>query len=158
MSGLFQMFSWIENVFERSIEFKNLKSIYPLIKQQCNWNVTSLYDVCYLRIARSVFGSDPLSSLSTILWLSYFISPLKSPWCQGNPCPPGMWPWQTEDGYQRCLLASEDEVDECAGQIVEMEGKLQCNIFEQRFTNLGRKKCQRGRLFRRGRCVPRFLG
>ena len=78
--------------------------------------------------------------------------------CQGNPCPPRMWPWRSEDGYQRCLLASEDEVDGCFGQIVEMEGKLQCNTFQERFTNLGRNKCRRGKIFRRGRCVPRFLG
>ena len=78
--------------------------------------------------------------------------------CQVNPCPRGTWPWQSEDGYQRCLLASEEEVNDCFGQIVETEGKLQCQIFQEHFTNLARNKCPRGRIYRRGRCIPRFFG
>ena len=78
--------------------------------------------------------------------------------CQVNPCPPGLWPWQSEDGYQRCLLASEEEVNGCFGQILEMEGKLQCQAFHEHFTDLATNKCRRGRIFRRGKCVPRFFG
>ena len=85
-----------------------------------------------------------------------FKPPISS--CQDNPCPSGMWPWLSEDGYQRCLLASEEEVSGCFGQMVETEGRLQCHAFETHFTNLARNKCPRGKRFRRGRCVPNFFG
>ena len=78
--------------------------------------------------------------------------------CQDNPCAQGEWPWLSKDGYQKCLLASEEEVSGCFGQLVETEGKLQCHAFEAHFTNLARNKCPRGKIFRRKRCVPRFFG
>ena len=46
--------------------------------------------------------------------------------CQDNPCPVGKWPWLSEDGYQRCLDADTEEIQNCPYEhfVVEEDGGI----------------------------------
>ena len=78
--------------------------------------------------------------------------------CQVNPCSSGKWPWLSEDGYLRCLEGSAEDINGCLGHVEEMKESIKCQSYESHVTNIGGNKCPRGKIFRRGRCVPRFFG
>ena len=80
--------------------------------------------------------------------------------CQENPCPRGKWPWLTEDGFQKCLDADTEEIQNCPRDHVVLEeedGILKCQVIQAFFTYTSRP-CPKGRILRRGRCRSRFLG
>ena len=54
--------------------------------------------------------------------------------CMKNPCPVGKEPYQDGEGYFRC------------------------KDFLSRFTNLNSSYCQKGKILKRGRCTPRWIG
>ena len=81
--------------------------------------------------------------------------------CRDNPCPSGKWPWLTEDGYQRCLDADTEKIQNCPRNqdVREFEGTLQCQYFVSFCASCGfAKLCPRGKRFRRGRCRNSFFG
>ena len=82
--------------------------------------------------------------------------------CQENPCPPGKWPWLSEDGYQRCLDADTEEIQNCPREqfVVEEEdvGILKCQTIAPFFTAGNEELCPKGKIFRRGRCRSKFFG
>ena len=79
--------------------------------------------------------------------------------CQVNPCPLGKWPWLSEDGYQRCLEGSAEDINGCWGQIEEVGGSIECQTYESHFSgDNANEKCPKRKIFRGGRCVPRFFG
>ena len=81
--------------------------------------------------------------------------------CQKNPCSRGKWPWITEDGYQRCLVADTEELQNCPRDhfVVQEDGVLKCQSIVPFFTE-NSQKCPKGRIFRKrvGRCVSRLFG
>ena len=101
--------------------------------------------------------------------------------CQDNPCPGGKWPWLSdEDGYQRCLEADTEEIQNCPRDhfVVEEDGgKLNCRtasdtrssyfprpsdpsntqVIAPFFTG-NFQLCTKNKTYRRGRCVFRFFG
>ena len=80
--------------------------------------------------------------------------------CQDNPCPVGKWPWLSEDGYQRCLDADTEEIQNCPYEhfVVEEDGGiLKCQTIVPFFT-ANSETCRRGQIFRRGKCQARFFG
>ena len=82
--------------------------------------------------------------------------------CQDNPCPRGKWPWvSAADGYQRCLEErSVDEIQNCPQNyfVVEALGKLECQEINPIYSNIAGEKCPKRKVFRNGRCQPRFFG
>ena len=81
--------------------------------------------------------------------------------CQDNPCPGGRWPWLSdEDGYQRCLEADTEEIQNCPYEhfVVEEDGGiLKCQTIVPFFTE-NSELCKKNQIFRRGRCQSRFFG
>ena len=97
--------------------------------------------------------------------------------CQENPCPPGKWPWLGEDGYQRCLNADTEEIQNCPREhfVVEEDGTLKCQVATRSsyfpypsnpsntqvvapFFTGNFHLCTKNRVYRRGRCAFRFFG
>ena len=82
--------------------------------------------------------------------------------CQDNPCPRGKWPWvSAADGFQRCLEErSVEEIQNCPQNyfVVEALGKLECQEINPIYSNIAGEKCPKRKVFRNGRCQPRFFG
>ena len=81
--------------------------------------------------------------------------------CKENPCSRGKWPWLSEDGYQRCLVADTEELQNCPRDhfVVQEDEILKCQTIVPFFTETS-QKCLKGRIYRKrlGRCVSRFFG
>ena len=95
---------------------------------------------------------------NSILQDSFKLSQLT---CQENPCPRGKWPWLTEDGFQKCLDADTEEIQNCPRDhfvVEEEDGILKCQVIQAFFTLNNSNRCPKGRIWRRGRCQSRFLG
>jgi len=80
--------------------------------------------------------------------------------CRDNPCPSGKWPWLSEDGYQRCLDADTEMIQNCPRNqfVLEVERKLECQDYVAFFTNAAAKLCPVGRKLIRGRCRNPAIG
>ena len=81
--------------------------------------------------------------------------------CKENPCSRGKWPWLSEDGYQRCLVADTEELKNCPRDhfVVQEDKVLKCQTIVPFFTE-NSQKCRKGRIYRKrlGKCVSRFFG
>ena len=100
-------------------------------------------------------GSEPLISSKNLVKTFQRLSTD----CKSNPCPSEKWPWLDSDGFYNCLPASES-VRSCHYVPVEKNGELHCQVLglHSILGYLKTSKCNRQRVYRRGRCRPKFFG
>ena len=100
-------------------------------------------------------SSDPLISSENLVKTFQRLSTD----CRSNPCPRDKWPWLDKEGVYKCLPASES-VQSCQYAPVVRNGELHCQVLglNSVLGHLKTSKCSRQRVYRRGRCRPKFFG